>query len=94
MAYALTISAKDSTMNKRHILITGITRGLGKTLTELFLERGHAVAGCGRSSDALSALKNAHPQKDFYTAEVDLADDNCYGDFWFTFGSKSASAGA
>lgn len=41
---------------ERSIVITGATRGLGRALAEAFIERGHRVAGCGRSAEAVDAL--------------------------------------
>lgn len=38
------------------IVITGVTRGLGRALTEVFIDRGHTVYGCGRSPDQVEAL--------------------------------------
>jgi benzil reductase ((S)-benzoin forming) len=34
-----------------HVVITGVSRGLGKALAELFLEKGHNVLGIGRASE-------------------------------------------
>jgi NAD(P)-dependent dehydrogenase (short-subunit alcohol dehydrogenase family) len=31
------------------ILITGVSRGLGRAMAEEFIRLGHAVLGCGRS---------------------------------------------
>lgn len=35
------------------ILITGISKGLGYAMTEGFIQQGHTVIGCARSSDAI-----------------------------------------
>ncbi|MEH2003559.1 MAG: SDR family NAD(P)-dependent oxidoreductase [Nostoc sp.] len=44
------------------ILITGISKGLGYAMAEGFIQQGHTVIGCARSSDAIdnphSALHN------------------------------------
>lgn len=40
----------------RRILITGVTRGLGRTLALRFAELGHQVLGCGRNREALDTL--------------------------------------
>jgi len=32
------------------IVITGVTHGLGRAMTEEFARLGHTVAGCGRSA--------------------------------------------
>jgi NAD(P)-dependent dehydrogenase (short-subunit alcohol dehydrogenase family) len=39
------------------IVITGVTRGLGRALTEKFAALGHTVAGCGRSAPAIAKLE-------------------------------------
>jgi NAD(P)-dependent dehydrogenase (short-subunit alcohol dehydrogenase family) len=47
------------TMTKS-IVLTGVTRGLGRALLEGFIERGHIVAGCGRSSKAIDELNKMY----------------------------------
>jgi NAD(P)-dependent dehydrogenase (short-subunit alcohol dehydrogenase family) len=42
------------------IVITGVTRGLGRALVEEFIKAGHAVAGCGRGSEGILDLRFAH----------------------------------
>ena len=56
------------------IVITGVTRGLGRAMTEEFVRLGHTVAGCGRSENELTQLgkKFGHPHQ--FTA-VDVAND-------------------
>jgi NAD(P)-dependent dehydrogenase (short-subunit alcohol dehydrogenase family) len=39
------------------IVITGVTRGLGRAMTEEFIRRGHSVAGCGRSAKQVAELQ-------------------------------------
>ena len=56
------------------ILITGVTRGLGRAMTEEFIRLGHTVVGCGRSRQAISQLQQRFGQPhDFDT--VDIASD-------------------
>ena len=43
---------------KRLILITGASRGLGKAMAKGFAMAGHTVAGCARSPDAIAELEN------------------------------------
>ena len=43
----------------RLILITGVTKGLGRAMAMGFAKEGHTVVGCGRDSTALSALGKA-----------------------------------
>ncbi len=42
--------------NQRLIVITGVTRGLGRALAEGMSQMGHTVLGCGRSHDAIIQL--------------------------------------
>jgi NAD(P)-dependent dehydrogenase (short-subunit alcohol dehydrogenase family) len=51
------ISAAVSTMN---ILITGVTRGLGRALAEWYISNGHTVIGCGRSGTEIFDLRFSH----------------------------------
>jgi NAD(P)-dependent dehydrogenase (short-subunit alcohol dehydrogenase family) len=56
----------------RRIVLTGVTRGLGRALAEWFIERGHTVFGCGRSAADLDHLRRRfRPPHDF--AAVDVA---------------------
>jgi NAD(P)-dependent dehydrogenase (short-subunit alcohol dehydrogenase family) len=59
---------------EKTILITGVSRGLGRALTEEFIRLGHVVLGCGRSAKEIAALqKQFSAPNDF--AVVDVADD-------------------
>jgi NAD(P)-dependent dehydrogenase (short-subunit alcohol dehydrogenase family) len=44
------------------IVITGVTRGLGRALAEWYIAHGHTVAGCGRSGQQIFDLRFAHPE--------------------------------
>lgn len=39
------------------ILITGVTRGLGRALAEWFMSNGHTVIGCGRGAEQILDLR-------------------------------------
>jgi len=56
------------------IVLTGATRGLGRALVSGFVEAGHTVIGCGRSSNAIKELKN-HCGKPHRFDRVDVSDD-------------------
>jgi len=43
---------------KKLIVMTGVTRGLGRALAEGFAALGHTVVGCGRSEPDLAALRD------------------------------------
>ncbi len=39
------------------VVITGVTRGLGRAMTEEFIRLGHVVLGCGRTEKDLTELR-------------------------------------
>jgi NAD(P)-dependent dehydrogenase (short-subunit alcohol dehydrogenase family) len=45
-----------ATQQHRLILITGVTRGLGRAMTVEFIRLGHTVVGCGRSAEGIRQL--------------------------------------
>jgi NAD(P)-dependent dehydrogenase (short-subunit alcohol dehydrogenase family) len=56
------------------ILITGVTRGLGRAMVDEFVRRKHTVLGCGRSQKAIEEFrKQFGPPHDF--SVVDVASD-------------------
>lgn len=56
------------------ILITGVSRGLGRAMTAEFVARGHRVFGCGRDADAMAELNRTHGPANRF-AVVDVTDD-------------------
>jgi len=58
----------------RKIVITGVSRGLGRALAEKFVSLGHRVAGCSRNAAAIQQLQEHHPDNHF--SMVDVADDS------------------
>lgn len=56
------------------IVITGITRGLGRALAEHWIAEGHTVIGCGRSGEEILNLRFAHAAPHDFSA-VDVAQD-------------------
>ena len=57
------------------IVITGVTRGLGRALAEEFIKAGHTVIGCGRAGDAIFDLRMTHAAPHDFSV-VDVALDN------------------
>lgn len=56
------------------IIITGVTRGLGRAMSAEFIRLGHTVLGCGRSTREIEQLRKVHGgPHDFYP--VDVASD-------------------
>ncbi|XP_042061779.1 NADPH-dependent pterin aldehyde reductase-like isoform X2 [Salvia splendens] len=49
--------AGAASTNLKTVLITGVSRGLGKALALELASRGHTVIGCSRSPEKLSALQ-------------------------------------
>jgi NAD(P)-dependent dehydrogenase (short-subunit alcohol dehydrogenase family) len=58
----------------RIVLITGATRGLGRAMTERFVEAGHTVIGCGRSLQHVEELRRTFAVPHRFDV-VDIADD-------------------
>jgi NAD(P)-dependent dehydrogenase (short-subunit alcohol dehydrogenase family) len=56
------------------IVITGVSRGLGKALTERFIQLGHTVIGCARSGEAVEELNQKYGSPHNFTA-LDVTDE-------------------
>jgi len=58
-------------MGNRTVLITGVTRGLGRAMADEFVRRGHTVLGCGRSQRGIEQLRReVGPPHDFSVVNV------------------------
>ncbi len=57
-----------------NILLTGVTRGLGRALAEWYIANGHTVIGCGRSAEILN-LRFAFAAPHDFTA-LDVTAEN------------------
>jgi len=60
--------------NMKTILITGVSRGLGRALAEEFIRLGHVVLGCGRSAKDIAQLAKQFPAPNHF-AVADVASD-------------------
>jgi NAD(P)-dependent dehydrogenase (short-subunit alcohol dehydrogenase family) len=56
------------------ILITGVTRGLGRAMAEEFIRLGHTVIGCGRAEKEIIQLQIKFPPPHDFDIQ-DVADD-------------------
>lgn len=56
------------------VVLTGVTRGLGRAMTNGFIQAGCRVAGCGRSADRIAELQDEHGSPHRF-AVVDVRDD-------------------
>ena len=65
-------------MTARTIVITGAGRGLGRALTERFVEAGHTVLGCSRQAPHVEALAKQFGKPHRFDA-VDVTDDAAVG---------------
>lgn len=63
--------SKFGDIMKKIILVTGSTRGIGKSVCEYFLEKGHIVVGNYLKSDG-EALKLKEKYKDFIPFKADI----------------------
>lgn len=58
-------------MTAKIIVISGVSRGLGRAMTEGFIRLGHRVFGCSRSADAIEKLNALHgPDNRFEIVDV------------------------
>ncbi|MBD1878404.1 SDR family oxidoreductase [Coleofasciculus sp. FACHB-T130] len=60
---------------KKLIVITGVSRGLGLAMTEKFIEQGHTVCGCARSTEATQKLERKFRTPHHFSS-VDVADEH------------------
>jgi NAD(P)-dependent dehydrogenase (short-subunit alcohol dehydrogenase family) len=65
---------KQAKAKSRIILITGVSRGLGRAMAERFIHLGHTVIGCARSSAGIKALQKKFGAPHSFSV-VDVATD-------------------
>ncbi|NEP79622.1 MAG: SDR family NAD(P)-dependent oxidoreductase [Okeania sp. SIO3B3] len=59
---------------KKVIVITGISRGLGRAMTDEFIRLGHTIIGCACSASAVEKLTNQYGNSHQFTC-VNVADE-------------------
>lgn len=62
------------------IVVTGVTQGLGRAMTNGFIAAGHTVIGCGRSEARIQELSKQFGDSHQFSA-VDVADDHAVCDW-------------
>jgi NAD(P)-dependent dehydrogenase (short-subunit alcohol dehydrogenase family) len=60
---------------KKMVVITGVTRGLGRAMAEEFSRLGHEVVGCGRSQRGIAQIRTRLGKPHDFAA-VDVASDD------------------
>jgi NAD(P)-dependent dehydrogenase (short-subunit alcohol dehydrogenase family) len=58
----------------RIVVLTGVTRGLGRAMLKELVAAGHTVAGCGRDTERIEILRREYPAPHRF-ASVDVSDD-------------------
>lgn len=59
----------------RLVIITGVTRGLGRAMVDEFSKLGHTVVGCGRSKERIAELEGHFPRPHDFSM-VNVASDD------------------
>jgi NAD(P)-dependent dehydrogenase (short-subunit alcohol dehydrogenase family) len=59
---------------KKTVVITGVTRGLGRAMAERFMEGGHTVLGCGRGHAEIARLTRKYLKPHNFSS-VDVSRD-------------------
>lgn len=62
------------------VLITGVSRGLGRAMVGEFASHGHTVCGCARTPTAIDELREQFPAPHRFEV-VDVADDTAVKDW-------------
>jgi len=57
-------------LQRTTIVITGVTRGLGRAMVDEFVRLGHIVSGCGRTKSEIERLVQLYPEHDFQVVDV------------------------
>ena len=84
-------SATAATTKSLVIVITGASRGLGAGMAKTFLEKGHKLGLCSRSTDVTSAVwydANNNNNGNIYYESVDVCNSNALQDFLQTVVAK------
>ncbi len=66
----------------RRIVLTGVSRGLGRAMAEGFIARGRVVLGCARSADPIADWKKRHGRSFWWAINVGDGDGKYFTEKW------------
>lgn len=66
----------EAKAQKKHVCISGCTRGLGRALAQWFLNEGWSVSGFGRDAKAIAALSASGREDAHFFRVLDVTDDD------------------
>ena len=64
----------DDKAQKKIVVITGVTRGLGQAMVQKLVALGHTVLGCGRNRERIDQLRQRLPKRHDFDV-VDVSSD-------------------
>jgi NADP-dependent 3-hydroxy acid dehydrogenase YdfG len=67
-------------INKKFVVITGVTKGLGRAMVDRFSELGWLIAGCGRSASLIEEMRNQFSEEHDFQ-KVDVSDAKAVADW-------------
>lgn len=56
----------------RHVVVTGVSRGLGRAMVDALIAAGHTVSGCARDPDAVARLSSRYGEPHHFSV-VDVS---------------------
>jgi NAD(P)-dependent dehydrogenase (short-subunit alcohol dehydrogenase family) len=62
------------------VVITGVSRGLGRSMADEFARLGHIVAGCARSKQEIDRISQSHPKPHSFAA-IDVSEDGAVAEW-------------
>ncbi|MBM3821330.1 MAG: SDR family NAD(P)-dependent oxidoreductase [Verrucomicrobia bacterium] len=72
--------SKPVSKQRQCVLVTGVSRGLGRAMVGELIRLGHTVAGAARTGSALDELRTAHPEPHRWS-KVDVCSDREVADW-------------
>lgn len=72
--YAVQQTSEENNVQKKVVVITGVTKGMGRALVCEFAKKGWLVAGCGRSLEMIQELQKIYGSNHHF-AVVDITNE-------------------